>query len=89
VVEAAEARADLPVPVVPAAARLLRADLPEADLPEVADQVVLLELVLEEVPAERLVVPEALEAAAARTRSSIPRMAKFPIRWKLARNPTT
>lgn len=71
------------VPVVPVAARRLRAGLLEADL------AVLLELVLEEVPAERPAVLQALEAGDARTRSSIPPMARFPTRRRLAKSPTT
>ena len=92
---AAEVRADplelAPVgpleldPVVRAAlvARLLRADLLEEA------QAGLLEAA--EVPADPLEADLAVPAAvvAVRIPLLIPRMAKFPTRWRLARNPTT
>ena len=91
----AEARADLLVAERLAADRVvLEARLLPEGLLE-ADRVDPLERDLA-VPAEDPVVPEAQAerlvvrvAVAARTPSSIPRMAKFPTRQRLARSPTT
>jgi hypothetical protein len=97
----AEARADLPeaedpaehleqaraVVVRPLQARLLE----EAGLEVGRLEVELVEVLAVAVPAaqaERLVALEEA-AVAARTPSSIPRMAKFPTRQQLARSPTT
>jgi hypothetical protein len=74
-----------------------RADLPEAERLEVVDLPAEAELAVPVDPLEHQAAVDPLEqvdllAAAVRplpTRSSIPRMAKFPILLKLARNPMT
>ena len=88
--EAAEARVDLPEAVLPELVlEGLAEPLRRADLADPLWRQALAVLVAAEVPA--VVVPAGREAsaAAARTRSSIPPMARFPTRRKLARNPTT
>jgi len=77
---------ELDLAVLGAVVRLLRAELLEAD-PLEQDRAVLVEVLAVADRAERLAVLVA--AVVVRIPSSIPRMAKFPIRWLLARNPTT
>ena len=101
-VEQVKARADLPaVDLVARVAPL--ADPLEADLvvPLEVDPAVAQRLRVAEVPEDRaapaarevpvapLVAPLAVDAGPRRTPLSIPRMAKFPTQWLLARSPTT
>ena len=96
---AAKARADLPEVALLRQALVVLGELLEAVLGEFLEADLAVRVVradqqlqagreaLAEVPGVALRV--ALAAAAAPTRSSIPRTAKFPTRLRLARNPTT